>query len=223
MCDAADVYKAYQNFQSNRNLFFMDLSLSVCYTFYITHRNEKTFMKWEFAFLYFLQDLHSPLLDSIMLFFTKMGNVGMPWLALAAAFLCFKKTRKWGIAILGSMLLKELIGNLVLKNLVARSRPCWIDTTVPLLISSLSSYSFPSGHTFDAFAASVSIFLYNKKVGIAAILVGAIISFSRMYLFVHFPTDVLASIVLGIVVAVFVHSIVEKFWGNNIYKIERTI
>lgn len=180
-------------------------------------------MKWEFAFLYLLQDLHNPLLDSIMLFFTKMGNIGMPWLALAAIFLCFKNTRKWGIAILGSMLLKELIGNLILKNLIARSRPCWIDTTVPLLIFSPSSYSFPSGHTFDAITASVSIFLYNKKAGIAAIIVGLIIAFSRMYLFVHFPTDVLASVALGIIVAVIVHKIVEKFSDNDIYKIRRTM
>ena len=180
-------------------------------------------MKWEFAFLYFLQDLHTPLLDSIMLFFTKMGNIGMPWLALAAVFLCFKKTRKWGIAILGSLLLKELIGNLILKNFIARSRPCWIDTTIPLLISSPSSYSFPSGHTFDAIAASVSIYLYNKKAGTAAIIVGIIIAFSRMYLFVHFPTDVLASVVLGIVVALVVHKLVENFFGNNNFKIKRTI
>lgn len=179
-------------------------------------------MKWEFAFLYFLQDLHNPVLDGIMLFFTRMGNIGMPWLALAALFLCFKKTRKWGFAILGSMLLKELIGNLILKNLVARSRPCQIDTTVPLLISAPSSYSFPSGHTFDAIAASVSIYLYNKKAGIAAIIVGTIISFSRMYLFVHFPTDVLASVLLGIVVAVFVHRIIEHYSSDNIYKIKRT-
>ena len=180
-------------------------------------------MKWEFAFLYFLQDLHTPLLDSIMLFFTKMGNIGMPWLALAAVFLCFKKTRKWGVAILGSLLLKELIGNLILKNLIARSRPCWIDTTIPLLVSSPSSYSFPSGHTFDAIAASVSLYLYNKKAGIAAIIVGLIISFSRMYLFVHFPTDVLASVVLGIAVALIVHKLVENFWGNDNFKIKRTI
>ena len=180
-------------------------------------------MKWEFAFLYFLQELHSPLLDSIMLFFTKMGNIGMPWIALAVIFLCFKKTRKWGIAILGSLLLKELIGNLLLKNLIARSRPCWIDTAVPLLVSAPSSYSFPSGHTFDAIAASVSIYLYNKKAGIAAIIVGLIVAFSRLYLFVHFPTDVLASVVLGIIVAVFVHRLVEKYSDNNIYKIRRTI
>ena len=180
-------------------------------------------MVWEFSFLYFLQNLHTPALDKIMLFFTKMGNIGLPWLAIAVILLCFKKTRPCGIAILISLLFKELIGNLMLKNLIARDRPCWIDTTVPLLIKAPSSYSFPSGHTFDGFAASVSVFLYNKKSGIAAIIVAAIIAFSRMYLFVHFPTDVLASVVLGTLVAVVVHYFVEKYRGKNILKINRHI
>jgi len=180
-------------------------------------------MNWEFSFLYFLQDIHTPLLDSIMLFFTKMGDYCLPWLAAAVIMLFFKKTRKCGIAIILSLLLKELIGNLLLKNLVARNRPCWIDTAVPLLISSPSSFSFPSGHTFDGFAASVSILLYHKKLGIAAVIWAAITAFSRMYLFVHFPTDVLASVVLGSLVAVAVHKIIEKYAGNNIYKINRTI
>ena len=178
-------------------------------------------MKWEFAFLYFLQDLHTPLLDKIMLFFTKMGNIGLPWLAVAVILPFFKKTRPCGIAILLSLLLKEIIGNLALKNLIARERPCWIDPSVPLLISAPSSYSFPSGHTFDGFAASVSIFLYSKKAGIAAIIVATAIAFSRMYLFVHFPTDVLASVVLGILVAVFVHRLVETHSPQNLYKIYR--
>lgn len=180
-------------------------------------------MNWEFSFLYFLQELHTPLIDSIMLFFTKIGNICMPWLAIAVIMLCFKKTRKCGIAILLSLLLKELIGNMLLKNLVARSRPCWIDTAVPLLISAPSSYSFPSGHTFDGFAASVSILLYYKKSGIAAVIVAAIIAFSRMYLFVHFPTDIIASVVLGSLVAMLAHKIVEKYSNSNIYKIKRTI
>lgn len=180
-------------------------------------------MNWEFSFLYLLQDLHTPLLDSIMLFFTKLGNIGLPWLLIAAVMLCFKKLRPCGIAILASLLCKELIGNVILKNLIARPRPCWIDTTVPLLINSPSSYSFPSGHTFDGFAASVSIFLYYRKAGIAAIAVAAITAFSRMYLFVHFPTDVIASVVLGTVVAAVVHYIVENCRKDNIYKIRRTI
>ena len=63
-------------------------------------------MNWEFEFLFFLQDLHTPLLDKVMLFFTKMGNIGMPWIGIAVVLLLFKKTRKCGIAILGSLLLK---------------------------------------------------------------------------------------------------------------------
>jgi len=180
-------------------------------------------MNWEFSFLYLLQKLHTPVLNSIMLFFTKLGDYCLPWLAVAVVMLCFKKTRRCGVAILASLLLKELIGNLLLKNLVARSRPCWIDTTVPLLISAPSSYSFPSGHTFDGFAASVSILLYHKKLGIVAVIWAAATAFSRMYLFVHFPTDVLASVILGSLVAIVVHKIVEKYSNNNIYKINRTI
>ena len=179
-------------------------------------------MNWEFFVLYFLQQLHNPVMDSVMVFFTKMGNICMPWLAIAAVMLCFKKLRPCGIAIILSLLCKELLGNMLLKNLVARQRPCWIDTTIPLLVSSPSSFSFPSGHTFDGFAASVSVFLYNKKLGIAAIVVAAIIAFSRLYLFVHFPTDVLASVVLGTFVAVVVHHFVEKYRGKNILKINRT-
>ena len=172
-------------------------------------------MNWEFEFLFFLQDLHTPLLDKVMLFFTKMGNIGMPWIGIAVVLLFFKKTRKCGIAIIGSLLLKELIGNLILKNLVARPRPCWIYDTVPMLISAPSSYSFPSGHTFDGFAAAGSIFLYNKKAGIFAVIVASIIAFSRMYLFVHFPTDILASVVLGTLVAVVVHIVVERYTPHN--------
>ena len=172
-------------------------------------------MNWEFEFLFFLQDIHTPLLDKTMLFFTKMGNIGMPWIGIAVVLLFFKKTRKCGIAILGSLLLKELIGNLILKNLIARPRPCWIYDTVPLLISAPSSYSFPSGHTFDGFAAAGSIFLYNKKAGIFAVIVAATIAFSRMYLFVHFPTDILASVVLGTLVAVVVHIVVERYIPRN--------
>ena len=182
----------------------------------------ETTMNWEFSVLYFLQQLHNPVMDSVMVFFTKMGNIYMPWLAIAAVMLCFKKLRPCGIAIILSLLCKELIGNMLLKNLVARQRPCWIDTTIPLLVSSPSSFSFPSGHTFDGFAASVSVFLYSKKLGIAAIIVAAIIAFSRLYLFVHFPTDVLASVVLGTFVAVIVHHFIEKYRGKNILKINRT-
>ena len=169
-------------------------------------------MDWEFAFLYFLQELHNPLLDKVMVFFTSLGNAGLLWIGLAVVMLFFKKYRKCAISIGIALVFKELIGNVILKELIMRERPCWIDPTVELLVNSPSSFSFPSGHTFDAFAASVTVFLNHKKEGIAAMIVAALIAFSRMYVFVHFPTDIFGGMVLGTGVAVLAYFIVHRWW-----------
>jgi len=169
-------------------------------------------MDWEFSFLYFLQKLHNPLLDKVMVFITSLGNDGLLWIALAVIMLFFKKYRKCAISIGLSLILMELIGNVILKELIMRDRPCWIDPAVELLVKAPSSYSFPSGHTFAGFASAVTVFLNHKKEGIAAIVLAALIAFSRMYIFVHFPTDILGGIVFGIGVAVLVYFIVHRWW-----------
>lgn len=102
---------------------------------------------------------------------------------------------------LASILIGFFLGNVVLKNLAARPRPCWLDQTVPLLVRMPKDYSFPSGHTLVSFEGAVTIFLFNKKWGIPALLLAVLIGCSRLYLFVHFPTDVLAGAVLGSVIA----------------------
>lgn len=175
-------------------------------------------MDWEFSFLYFLQELHNPVLDKIMVFITSLGNSGLLWIGLAVIMMFSKKYRKCAISIGIALVFKELLGNVILKELIMRERPCWIDPTVELLVKSPSSFSFPSGHTFDAFAASFSIFLNHKKEGIAAIVVAALIAFSRMYLFVHFPTDILGGIVFGIGVAVLTYFIVHRWAPKLINK-----
>ena len=146
----------------------------------------------EFAFLYFLQSLHTPWLDEVMVFISSLGDHGRFFLLLAVVLLCFKKTRKMGFAMLLSMFLGFLIGNVWLKNMFMRQRPCWIDTTVVP-----RDYSFPSGHTLIGFECGVSIWLQNRRAGVAALILAFLLAFSRMYLFVHFPTDVLAGAVLG--------------------------
>lgn len=168
-------------------------------------------MKWEFSFLYLLQELHNPVLDKIMVFITSLGDGGMLWIGLAVIMLFFKKYRKCAFGIAVSLLLMELIGNVILKELIMRERPCWIDPNVVLLVKSPSSYSFPSGHTFAGFAAAVTIFLNHKKEGIIAIVMAALIAFSRMYIFVHFPTDILGGMVFGTGVAVLAFFIVHRF------------
>ena len=171
-------------------------------------------MGWEFSFLYFLQELHHPVLDKIMVFITSLGNDGLFWIGLAVLMVFFKKYRKCAVSIGISLILMELIGNVILKDLIMRDRPCWIDPTVELLVKAPSSYSFPSGHTFAGFASAVTVFLNHKKEGIAAIVLAALIAFSRMYIFVHFPTDILGGMVFGTGVAVLVYYMVHRWWPN---------
>ena len=114
-----------------------------------------------------------------------------------------------------SMLVVLVIGNGILKNLVCRQRPCWIDSTVTLLVKNPSDYSFPSGHSMNSFTAAVTIWFYHKKAGAAAIAVATLIAFSRLYNFVHFPTDVFAGIAIGSIVAIIVNYIMKLHKTKN--------
>lgn len=171
-------------------------------------------MAWEFDFLYALQEIHNPILDELMTFVSMLGNAGLLWIGLAIVLLCIPKTRKCGGQMALSMLLTFIIGNLILKNVVARERPCWIDDTIPLLLNSPVDYSFPSGHTMNGFTAALTLFFYNKKWGTVALILAAVIAFSRLYHFVHFPTDVLAGIVIGVVSAVVMQKIFQ-YWSQR--------
>ena len=159
----------------------------------------------EFEILYAIQKLHTPFGDWFMPMVSSLGNVGIFWIMLSAAFLAFKKTRKCGVLILFSMLLCFIAGNMFLKNWVARPRPCWLEPSVPLLIPMPEDFSFPSGHTMHGFAAATAIFLHFRKAGVMAFILAAVIAFSRMYLFVHFPTDILAGLIIGTGIALLVY------------------
>ncbi len=164
----------------------------------------------EFGILYRLQELHGPLLDRFMMFVTFLGNAGWFFIVAGAVMLCFAKTRRVGLAVLISLAVGFLLGNLLIKNLVMRDRPCWLDPGIALLIQSPDDYSFPSGHTLASFEAAVSVFLYHRRWGYAFLALAVLIGFSRMYLFVHFPSDVLAGAVLGSLIAAGVHVVLEK-------------
>lgn len=172
-------------------------------------------MEWEFSFLYALQELHNPVLDAIMVFITTLGDDGLFWIAVGVVCLFFKKHRKMGMQVLLSMLFTYIIGNLILKNVFARPRPCDIDTAVNMLISRPHGHSFPSGHSMNGMVAAVALFLNNKKIGIPALILATLIGFSRMYLFVHFPTDVLGGFAVAILVAIAVD------WGFRQFQIWR--
>ena len=169
-------------------------------------------MSWEFDWLYALQDIHNPALDKVMVFVSVLGNAGIFWIAVGLLLLITKRYRRGGAQMLVAMAVTFIIGNLILKNLVARERPCWIDREVLLLMASPSDYSFPSGHSMNGFAGSVSLLCIDRRIGIPAVILAAIIAFSRLYLFMHFPTDVFAGIVIGLVIALITNYV---FWKKG--------
>jgi len=166
----------------------------------------------ELNILYAIQNLHCEWLDNVMVvvFNTIVGDKGQIWVWLGIAALIFPKTRKVGIGMLLSYLLAYFIGDGLLKDLIARPRPCMVDETVELLVKRPSSFSCPSVHSALAFACVTAIFINYKKVGIIFLVFAALIAFSRMYFFVHYPTDVLFGAVLGVVVAIVVSLAVDK-------------
>jgi undecaprenyl-diphosphatase len=166
-------------------------------------------------------NLHSAFGDAVMPIITLLGDAGIFWIAIAAILLFIPKTRKIGLSMGAALLMGLLICNVTLKPLVARIRPYdyelqHFQTQIPLLVEGLHDFSFPSGHTIASFEAATVILLYNKKWGIAAMVLAALIAFSRLYLYVHYPTDVLASVVLGIGIAFLGKFLVEK--GFSLYE-----
>lgn len=157
-------------------------------------------MGLELAILDFLQKLHNGFLDPLMVFFTSLANTGIFWLLLAAALILFGKKEKkgWGLQVLLALAFSFLTVNVLIKPLVNRIRPFTFRPKLELLIPAPRDASFPSGHTSVSFAAAVAIYRCDKKWGQWALVLAVIIAFSRLYLYVHFPTDVLFGAAMGV-------------------------
>ena len=155
----------------------------------------------DFSVLYWIQEhLRCGVLDFLMPKITFLGNAGLIWLFTAAVLLLMPKYRRVGIYLLAGLAAGVLVGNVALKHLVVRPRPCWLDETVQLLISVPTDYSFPSGHTLASVVSATVLARTDRRFGAVAIPLAALIAVSRLYLFVHFPSDVLTSVVLGIAI-----------------------
>lgn len=153
----------------------------------------------ELAILDFIQsNLRSGIMDSVMTFITGLGDSGKIWIACTILLLLIPKTRKAGLAMGIALALEIVCCNIILKPFVARIRPCDVNTAVQLLIERPLDYSFPSGHTASSFAAASALYFGRKKLWIPAAVLAGLIAFSRLYLYVHYPTDVLAGALIGI-------------------------
>lgn len=144
----------------------------------------------------------SPAVDAAMAAITRLGDGGFLWFAIAAALLFTKRFKAYGIAVIAAVALDYLLGDIVIKNIVERMRPFLVDPDLATALIPLpDSYSFPSGHTGSSFAAAIVLAampLRHRILKALPIIAAALIGFSRLYLCVHFPTDVLIGMALGI-------------------------
>ncbi len=175
--------------------------------------------RFDYSILNYINEhFHTPILDGIFEFLTHLADAGWFWIALAAVLLIFKKTRKTGLVMGGALILGLIFGNGILKPLIGRIRPydnaAWepIVTRATLLITPPHDASFPSGHTLASFEGAFGIFLCNKKWGAGALVLACLIAFSRLYFFIHYPTDVIAGAILGTAFAVASYYAVGALW-----------
>ncbi len=165
----------------------------------------------DFAVLDWIQEnLSCRALDVFFSFITHFGDAGLFWIGVGLLMLCVKRFRKAGICLLIAISIGFLISNLILKPWVARTRPYDIRTAIALLIGKPSDFSFPSGHTTASIAASLAILYHHKKLGSVALTLGILVSLSRLYLYVHFPTDVLVGAMVGALASIGAWALVNK-------------
>lgn len=149
---------------------------------------------------------------------TSLGNAGVIWIILAAVLLLIPKTRKTGMVVAAALILDLILCNGILKNLAARTRPYDIQTTVKILIRKPADYSFPSGHTAAAFAATMGLYFTKDRDGrlwIPALILSVLIAFSRLYFYVHYPTDILGGALLGTLCGYLAAKVVERYTKNK--------
>lgn len=164
----------------------------------------------EIQILHWFESLHNPITNPIMYGITSLGNGGIFWIILAAAMLLIfpKKYRKVGLSMAIALILSLIFCNGIMKHLWARPRAFWVEgqnfvvgdqfENLYGIFQSIHDYSFPSGHSSASFAAATAIFMWRKKEGTAALILAALIAVSRLYLTVHYPSDVLVGTITGI-------------------------
>ena len=173
-------------------------------------------LSYEFAILDWIQaNMRNPIMDLLMPAITVLGNSGLIWLLLAGILLLTPKYHRAGAAVLAGLVLEIICCNMVLKPLVARVRPRDVNTAVQLLIARPDDFSFPSGHTGASFAAAAALFADRNRLWIPSLILALLIAFSRLYLYVHYPTDILAGAAIGMMAGWAGRQAVDILWKRK--------
>ena len=162
--------------------------------------------------LLFIQDnLRFEFLNPIFTFITKLCDLGLIWIILALYILIIKKEKQSGYAMILGMILCVIIVNVILKNIIMRPRPFDMINELTVLIDKPYDYSFPSGHTALSFTAAIIYYYYHRnKMGILFLILAALIAYSRLYLGVHYPSDVLGGLLVALIISYITIKIMNK-------------
>lgn len=164
---------------------------------------------------YIQQYIKCGFLDVIMAFFSYIGEGGAIWFVAAIAFMFSRKTRSMGIMMVCAVTLGFLVGEMGIKNIICRPRPFVTNPDIILNIFPPSGYSCPSGHSCSSLAATTVILVRNRRFGIPALCVAVLIVFSRLYNYVHYPSDVFLGMILGVISAFIIIFIFNKAGLDN--------
>jgi len=172
--------------------------------------------KFDSSILLFIQDnMHGPIMDKIMVLSTYLGNGGIIWIIIAMVLIINKKYRRLGFMAIAALILSTILGEGIIKHVVQRIRPSSNILGANLLITKPLSYSFPSGHTMSSFAVAGVLAKYLRSYALEFLSLASLIAFSRLYLYIHYPTDVLAGIVLGLTCSGIIIYIFNSVQHNN--------
>ena len=168
-------------------------------------------LKMDGEILLFIQDhIRQEWMDWFWKAVTHLGDGGVFWILLGIILLFSKKTRPAGVAALLALLVGALLTNVCLKNFVARIRPYEVVEGLRLMIERQRDYSFPSGHTAASFASVTALYLAGeKKMWKVALVLAVLIALSRLYLYVHYPTDIIGGVIFGSLSGYLGYKIVE--------------
>ena len=155
---------------------------------------------WELDVLQWFDSVHGPVLDPLMVGITYSATSGLVWFVLGFLMTCSRRWRRCGVSFIVSVIAAYILVDVVLKPMVCRDRPFDV-SDFDLLVPAPDSWSFPSGHTASAFAGATALLIHSRRWGVAAMVYAALVGISRLYLCVHWPTDVVAGALLGIAVA----------------------
>ena len=163
----------------------------------------QAFSNFEGGLLLLIQEhLRAPVPDGVMRFITHLGDTGAIWIAFTLILLFIPRTRKAGVVCAVALIVNLALTNIALKNIIQRIRPYDVMDSLKILVEAEHDFSFPSGHTAASFSCAWAMRrTLPKKCWIPAIILAALISLSRLYVGVHYPTDVLAGVIVGIFAA----------------------